>query len=334
MRMSRSLARISILAGVAAVYPTLGQTPLAGEPKPKSVRIGMEELHAAGGVPPGWEMSFVDGSAEAGRRIFVEVGCRNCHVVRGAGIPELPEHMRGVGPELTGMGEHHPPAYFAESILNPNAVLLEGPGYVGEDGYSKMPAYPSLTVGELIDVVAFLRSLRGDESSHGFMTELTLAPSEVPANIPASPSRQASAFLAQRYDVREDQLDAFISWFQKEGASSLLGRGGLVSIETFVDHTERRPSLLTVFGFEDQQSLGRFSTNGAVRAAKMRFDEFVGQHGHSPHSSPPLYRVEELSAQIPGSSECAAVCKTCHAESLATCRSRYHRMIEDSVLSR
>jgi hypothetical protein len=230
------------------------------------------------------------------------------------------------------MGAHHPPAYFAESILNPNAVLVEGPGYIGEDGYSIMPTYPSLTLSELDDVVAFLRSLRGGEAPHDFTTELTLTAPEVPGNIPASNSRQATAFLAQRYDVREDQLDAFISWFQGEGAASLVGRGGLVSIETFVDHTERRPSMLSVFGFEDRESLGGFSTNGAVRAAKLRFDEFIGRHGHSPHWSPPLYRVEELSAEVPGSSECAASCQACHTESLATCRSRYHQLTDPSVL--
>ena len=79
---------------------------------------------------------------------------------------------KSAGPELTGMGGHHPAAYFAESILNPNAVLVEGPDYIGEDGYSKMPAYDGMTLRELADVVAFLRSLQGDESQHDFTTEL------------------------------------------------------------------------------------------------------------------------------------------------------------------
>jgi hypothetical protein len=35
------------------------------------------------------------------------------------------------------MGDHHPPAYVAEAILDPNAVLVDGPGYVGEDGFSR-----------------------------------------------------------------------------------------------------------------------------------------------------------------------------------------------------
>jgi hypothetical protein len=39
------------------------------------------------------------------------------------------------------MGEHHPAGYLAEAILNPNAVIVEGPGYTGPDGRSIMPDY-------------------------------------------------------------------------------------------------------------------------------------------------------------------------------------------------
>src|SRR2546422_3347053 len=34
-----------------------------------------------------------------------------------------------------------PAEYFAESILSPNAVILDGPGYTGPDGKSIMPSY-------------------------------------------------------------------------------------------------------------------------------------------------------------------------------------------------
>ena len=58
------------------------------------------------------------------------------------------------------MGEHHPAGYLAESILNPNAVIVEGPGYSGPDGRSTMPDYrDALSVADLIDLVAYLRSL-------------------------------------------------------------------------------------------------------------------------------------------------------------------------------
>jgi hypothetical protein len=59
------------------------------------------------------------------------------------------------------MGEHHPAGYLAESILNPNAVIVEGPGYTGPDGRSTMPDYREhLSLADFIDLVAYLKSLR------------------------------------------------------------------------------------------------------------------------------------------------------------------------------
>jgi uncharacterized protein involved in high-affinity Fe2+ transport len=65
------------------------------------------------------------------------------------------------------MGGHHPAEYFAESILDPNAVIVEGPGHTGPDGRSIMPDYrDSLTVAEAIDLVAYIRSLTGPAGGH------------------------------------------------------------------------------------------------------------------------------------------------------------------------
>jgi cytochrome c1 len=59
------------------------------------------------------------------------------------------------------MGPLHPPEYFAESIINPAAVIERGRGYAAADGSSKMPSYrESLTVQETVDLVAYLRQLR------------------------------------------------------------------------------------------------------------------------------------------------------------------------------
>lgn len=58
------------------------------------------------------------------------------------------------------MGQNHPAEYLAESILNPNRVLIEGPGFTGPDGLSKMPEYAdTMTLRQLIDLVAYLKSL-------------------------------------------------------------------------------------------------------------------------------------------------------------------------------
>jgi hypothetical protein len=89
--------------------------------------------------------------------------------VAGESFPATAADAKNVGPELTGMGAHHPAEYFAESIVSPNAVILEGPGFSGPDGRSVMPSYAdSLTVPQLVDLVAYLKSLTGDASmAHG-----------------------------------------------------------------------------------------------------------------------------------------------------------------------
>src|SRR2546426_6775386 len=65
------------------------------------------------------------------------------------------------------MGEHHPAEYFAQSIVDPNAVILAGPGFVGPDARSIMPDYrDSLTFAELVDLVAYIKSLDGGDRAH------------------------------------------------------------------------------------------------------------------------------------------------------------------------
>ena len=43
--------------------------------------------------------------------------------------------------------------------MNPSAVLVEGPGYIGGDGRSVMPPYPDMTLGQLVSLVAYLKTL-------------------------------------------------------------------------------------------------------------------------------------------------------------------------------
>jgi putative copper export protein/mono/diheme cytochrome c family protein len=119
-------------------------------------RVTMTELHQRGGVPTGWIFAPPPGDAARGRKVFVALECFRCHAVRRAGFPP----PSGSGPDLTGMGDHHPAGYFAESIMNPNAVIVEGPGYTGPDGRSIMPNYnEGLTIKQLADLVAYLLSL-------------------------------------------------------------------------------------------------------------------------------------------------------------------------------
>src|SRR5262249_34366437 len=90
--------------------------------------------------------------------------------IQGEQFPQTSHEPGKSGPDLTGMGAHHPAEYFAESILNPNAVIVTGPGYTDAQGLSIMPNYrESLTVAELIDLVAYLKSLGGEHGRMGGM---------------------------------------------------------------------------------------------------------------------------------------------------------------------
>jgi len=69
---------------------------------------------------------------------------------------------------LAWCGSRHPTDYFLESVVNSNAVIVEGPGFTGPDGLSKMPDYrDSMTVAQLIDLVAYLKSLTGRDDHGG-----------------------------------------------------------------------------------------------------------------------------------------------------------------------
>lgn len=125
------------------------------------IRMKMERLHEHGGVPPGWKFRFPAGDPAEGRRVFVMLECYTCHHVAGEKFPKYDPKPVNKGPELTGMGAHHPVEYFIESVVNPNRVIVEGPGYTGKDGLSIMPSYNHLlTVDELVHLGAYLKSLK------------------------------------------------------------------------------------------------------------------------------------------------------------------------------
>ena len=153
-------------AGLALAQRTgHGTTPAPAAGAKPPAPITMEELHRAGGVPRGWKFTLPPGDPKTGRELFAKLECNKCHEVK----PDFPKAggAGDVGPELTGMGAHHPAEYFAQSIVDPNAVILAGPGFVGPDGRSIMPDYrDSLTFAELVDLVAYIKSLGGGEHDH------------------------------------------------------------------------------------------------------------------------------------------------------------------------
>lgn len=134
------------------------------ETRKKPVKIRMQELHRLGGVPRGWRFTLPGGNPEAGREVFVAMECYSCHKIKGESFPASQEEAGKEGPDLTGMGAHHPSEYLAEAIIDPNAVIIiDNPRWVGQDGLSIMPSYNDiLTLQQLIDLVAYLKSLTGE----------------------------------------------------------------------------------------------------------------------------------------------------------------------------
>src|SRR5262249_41973626 len=114
-----SLGLVAVASSVAAQSPM----PHAGAIAP--IHTTMKDLHAHGGVPRGWKFLLPPGDPAAGRQVFASMKCFECHEIKGEAFPP---GDRKPGPELTGMGAHHPVEYFAESILNPNRVVVDGAG--------------------------------------------------------------------------------------------------------------------------------------------------------------------------------------------------------------
>jgi uncharacterized protein involved in high-affinity Fe2+ transport len=163
-RVTAALAQHRHDHGASSASPTPAPPAESGK---RGVRISMDELHRAGGVPPGWRFAWPDGDAKKGREAFAKLECHQCHEVTGESFPPVTPDPARRGPALSGVGASHPAEYFAESILNPNAVIITGPGHTGPDGLSIMPDFrDSLTLAETIDLVAYIRSLTGNGHHH------------------------------------------------------------------------------------------------------------------------------------------------------------------------
>jgi Cu/Ag efflux protein CusF len=105
--------------------------------------------------PKGWRFTLPKGDPTKGKAVFEKFECYYCHEVRGEQFPYPTESA----PELSQMGAMHPVEFFAESIMNPNAVVPKT--YREADGKSPMTDFTEkMTVRELIDVSAYLASLR------------------------------------------------------------------------------------------------------------------------------------------------------------------------------
>jgi len=115
-------------------------------------------------VPPGWRFTLPAGDATAGKQAFEKMQCYSCHTVRGQRFGDPAQNPGGIGPDLTAAHGRLPAEYLAESIVSPSRILAHGQfraAYRAADGQSRMGDYSEImTVRELIDLVAFLRSLQ------------------------------------------------------------------------------------------------------------------------------------------------------------------------------
>lgn len=154
------------LAAAAVSLVAAWALPLAAQPMQHG---GAGEGGAAPhhGTPEGWKFTWPKGDPVKGRAVFQKLECYSCHEVKGESFP-APARAETIGPELSAMGPMHPPEYFAESIINPSAVIEPGKGYAAPDGSSKMPSFDdSVTIREVIDLVAYLGSLKPSASVPG-----------------------------------------------------------------------------------------------------------------------------------------------------------------------
>lgn len=126
-------------------------------------------------MPKGWRFTMPAGDHHAGRQVFIDFECFKCHEVRGEDFPAPKADQGDVGSVLSGMGAMHPAEYFAEVMIDPNASVAwrikhhkaEKKGYLGPDGKSKMPSYnDTMTIQQLIDVVAYMKSLTAGAHAH------------------------------------------------------------------------------------------------------------------------------------------------------------------------
>lgn len=114
----------------------------------------------------GVKFQVPEGDAEAGRDVFVAMKCFTCHKIEGERFPTA--KPGGIGPDLTGIGAVQAPLYLFESIVNPNAVIVQGEGFVGDDAKSKMPEYhDTLKLRDLVDLVAYLSNLGKEKVPQG-----------------------------------------------------------------------------------------------------------------------------------------------------------------------
>jgi mono/diheme cytochrome c family protein len=155
-----ALVALALFACTAALSELAPGRHTAFERKPAGHVTNITPLRPGAGQKTSGIVSPPPGDPARGRSVFARLACFTCHAVPGERYP-APSRP---GPSLAGVGRY-PPGYLLESVVNPNARIVDGPEYTDDRGLSTMPDYrDKLTVGELVDLVAYLGSLRGESA--------------------------------------------------------------------------------------------------------------------------------------------------------------------------
>lgn len=110
--------------------------------------------------------TWPSGDADAGRHAFLKYECNGCHVVQGVDLPRPDsEHISPIV-----LGYEHASTLsnelLATAIIDPNHSVAREAA-VEVRGRSPMVDHSEeMTVRELVDIMAFLRSLTGGELVH------------------------------------------------------------------------------------------------------------------------------------------------------------------------
>ena len=104
------------------------------------------------------------GNAEAGRQAFLHMKCSSCHWV--ANDMQVPDPVTAkAGPMLGPKQAAYAPGWIANSIVSPSHTIARGSEGKAEGGeLSRMADFTqTMTVRELIDLVAYIQSLKQDQ---------------------------------------------------------------------------------------------------------------------------------------------------------------------------
>lgn len=142
-----SLNQAELLAVIAYLQSLGGIVTV----KPGDIRAATSHLVSAQEAqqrPPLLELPGIKGDIDSGREVFLNKGCNVCHLMEG--------DEEKNGPNLAHIGAQSDITYIIESILDPEAKIIEGYKFKMPKDYKDR-----LSVKEFNDLVAFLASLKG-----------------------------------------------------------------------------------------------------------------------------------------------------------------------------